>query len=200
MRASDTRKSVNWTKETCIICKQEFMKPKYFYYNICSKCDVIPSKAPSKWALKNSDLYKETIKHFNNKCAYCGENEIEQVEHFIPVRLGGKTNPLNCVPTCRKCNNRKYTMGENLPGYKKVEEYLEGLKKLYPNGYDMRKISKPKTINITYEEVNFAVDIIKKAQIYVDRNDNKLSKYITDKLNIKSSWKTEKKKLFGFLT
>jgi 5-methylcytosine-specific restriction endonuclease McrA len=43
----------------------------------------------------------------NNSCAYC-ETEARFVElefdHFIPIKLGGKTEPSNMLPACPNCN------------------------------------------------------------------------------------------------
>lgn len=44
---------------------------------------------------------------FDNRCAYCGVeidfNELE-FDHFVPVVLGGITDPSNMVPSCWQCN------------------------------------------------------------------------------------------------
>jgi 5-methylcytosine-specific restriction protein A len=29
------------------------------------------------------------------------------MDHILPVVRGGKSNQSNCVPACKKCNNRK---------------------------------------------------------------------------------------------
>lgn len=47
---------------------------------------------------------------FDGCCAYCkGPMEFPAVEfdHFIPVKLGGKTHPSNMLPTCKSCNRSK---------------------------------------------------------------------------------------------
>jgi len=40
-------------------------------------------------------------------CAYCKTqatlNELE-FDHFIPINSGGKTEPSNMLPACKKCN------------------------------------------------------------------------------------------------
>lgn len=45
---------------------------------------------------------------FDKKCAYCGVGlEFIKLEfdHFIPVSIGGKTEPKNMLPCCRECNH-----------------------------------------------------------------------------------------------
>lgn len=45
--------------------------------------------------------------HFNNLCAYCGENLGLHIDHFIPIYLGGPDALGNIVPCCIKCNSSK---------------------------------------------------------------------------------------------
>jgi len=52
--------------------------------------------------------WKETLKHFNNECAYCGDkNNNLQKEHVIPVSKGGGYVKTNIVPACPSCNMSK---------------------------------------------------------------------------------------------
>lgn len=39
-------------------------------------------------------------------CAYCPA-PADTIDHVLPVALGGRTTPDNCVPACRSCNSRK---------------------------------------------------------------------------------------------
>lgn len=43
----------------------------------------------------------------NHACAYCGTPtpfDVIEFDHFIPVKLGGKTEVKNMLPVCMKCN------------------------------------------------------------------------------------------------
>jgi 5-methylcytosine-specific restriction endonuclease McrA len=40
-------------------------------------------------------------------CAYCGATEDLQVDHFIPISLGGTNDLSNFVPACVSCNASK---------------------------------------------------------------------------------------------
>jgi len=41
-------------------------------------------------------------------CLYCGSDNCDLVmDHFVPVRLGGRTEMGNLLPCCRSCNGRK---------------------------------------------------------------------------------------------
>lgn len=41
-------------------------------------------------------------------CAYCGSNRDPiEMDHFLPIDLGGADAPGNIVPACRKCNRLK---------------------------------------------------------------------------------------------
>jgi 5-methylcytosine-specific restriction endonuclease McrA len=39
-------------------------------------------------------------------CAYC-DKPAKTLDHFIPVSMGGRTEPGNLVPACKSCNSRK---------------------------------------------------------------------------------------------
>lgn len=43
-----------------------------------------------------------------NSCLYCGEKDCNMVmDHFVPVRLGGRTEAGNLLPCCQICNASK---------------------------------------------------------------------------------------------
>lgn len=45
-------------------------------------------------------------------CFYCKMKKIEEIDHFIPLKMGGTNYPDNLRATCRSCNRRK---GAKLP-------------------------------------------------------------------------------------
>ncbi len=51
--------------------------------------------------------WKETLKHFDYKCAYCKIQPVQTFDHVVPVDRGGLTSIDNLVPSCRFCNKRK---------------------------------------------------------------------------------------------
>lgn len=56
----------------------------------------------------DSDCEARAYLMFHERCGYCGEPtpflSIE-FDHFIPISLGGKTEPKNMVPCCKVCNH-----------------------------------------------------------------------------------------------
>lgn len=55
--------------------------------------------------------WEETLRKFDNRCAYC-DVELTEVhqEHFVPVALGGGYTKNNIVPSCPECNaDKKHT-------------------------------------------------------------------------------------------
>lgn len=81
---------------------------------------LLPSTlTPSQW---------ESIKlHFNNKCAYCGQEKPLEQEHFIAMsKLGGYTNN-NIICACRSCNASKNNKSfeEWYPKYKYYSKQRE---------------------------------------------------------------------------
>jgi len=51
--------------------------------------------------------WEDTKLHFNNKCAYCGEEKPLAQEHFIPLSKGGDYTAKNVIPSCKSCNSSK---------------------------------------------------------------------------------------------
>ena len=50
----------------------------------------------------------ESIKvHFNNKCAYCGQEKKLTIEHFVAIRNLGEGSINNVIPVCKNCNCSK---------------------------------------------------------------------------------------------
>lgn len=49
------------------------------------------------------------LKRDNFLCQYCGEKvgKNATIDHVIPISRGGKTDYLNCVTSCGKCNSMK---------------------------------------------------------------------------------------------
>ena len=48
----------------------------------------------------------DTLNRLDWHCAYCG-GPYEELEHWIPINLGGGTTAGNCIPSCESCNRRK---------------------------------------------------------------------------------------------
>ena len=91
---------------------------------------------------------------FDGKCPY-SETKIGEkdwhLEHIIPVKMGGTTDPWNCIPVCGACNLSKGSdhlldwWDEN---YKPEEEYK--LEKIFV--YLIKVLSKDRDIRITTGE------------------------------------------------
>ena len=68
---------------------------------------------------------QQVYEKYGGHCAYCGK-EIEikdmQVDHMIPLRLGGDDEMSNYMPACRQCNH--YKRGNSLEGFRKMIELI----------------------------------------------------------------------------
>ena len=57
------------------------------------------------------EQWENKLKEYNYCCAYChqllGDNTT--ADHVIPISRGGTNFIENIVPSCKKCNSRKYT-------------------------------------------------------------------------------------------
>lgn len=81
---------------------------------------------------------RERIKLAALKCPYCGFGEIKDLDHHIPKSSYKALSiyPLNLVPTCHPCNNKKRTIAGDLPNAQFFHTYLDSLssvKFLYAN-------------------------------------------------------------------
>lgn len=73
--------------------------------NTWRKQKAIKSDAYVSWTREDEIKAYEA---FNRKCAYCGiEVDFLKLEfdHYIPIALGGKTEPKNMLPCCSVCNH-----------------------------------------------------------------------------------------------
>ena len=65
----------------------------------CPPKELLNKKKYRKFTQSAMDYFKG--------CAYCGDlNQIEE-DHFIPISLGGTNATNNIVPSCRHCNRKK---------------------------------------------------------------------------------------------
>lgn len=73
---------------------------------------------------------EERIEVYNKcqgHCAYCGKEiayQDMQVDHMIPLRIGGEDDIENLLPSCRSCNHYKATL--DVEGFR---NYLSGVHK-----------------------------------------------------------------------
>lgn len=57
---------------------------------------------PKKWWDALLEVFEDGV------CIYCGERGHKlTMDHFMPVKLGGRTEIGNLVPCCKSCNSRK---------------------------------------------------------------------------------------------
>lgn len=53
------------------------------------------------------DEWRKCLVHFNNSCAYCGDQAKLEQEHFVAVNNGGGYTKDNILPSCLRCNRSK---------------------------------------------------------------------------------------------
>ncbi|MCR1985055.1 HNH endonuclease [Blautia coccoides] len=66
--------------------------------------------------LERHEIYDKCQGH----CAYCGcelKYEDMQVDHMIPLKIGGTDEMSNMLPSCRSCNHYKATF--DVEGYRR---------------------------------------------------------------------------------
>lgn len=49
----------------------------------------------------------DVIRTYGNHCAYCPTGEFEELDHKVPVCLGGPHTLANVRPSCKECNSLK---------------------------------------------------------------------------------------------
>lgn len=53
------------------------------------------------------DEWEHICKTYNYRCAYCGKKTKLEMDHVVPISLGGPTTKENILPACRSCNSSK---------------------------------------------------------------------------------------------
>ena len=86
-------------------------KIKIYYNNHKENYVIYTQNRNAKIKKLGNNLSKEQwdkIKNdFDNKCAYCGNENRLTVEHFIPVTENGELSVNNIIPVCQSCNSSK---------------------------------------------------------------------------------------------
>lgn len=72
--------------------------------------EIIVSPKNSRFKKNVRFDYDSILSRDNFTCAYCGEKHKYHklsVDHIIPRQKGGKDSWLNCITSCKICNNKK---------------------------------------------------------------------------------------------
>lgn len=67
----------------------------------------------------------QVYEKYGGCCAYCGKPlsiDEMQVDHKVPLRLGGEDGMGNYMPSCRMCNH--YKGGNSLEGFRRMVEAI----------------------------------------------------------------------------
>jgi 5-methylcytosine-specific restriction endonuclease McrA len=118
----DTKSSARMKDLPCVLCKKiyrcgdgpctGFCHDCYYTKDgmfVVSKLSINRSrarKAGLPYTLTLREWYS-TLDDFSRLCAYCSEASYVDIEHFIPIVLGGGTTKNNCIPACTSCNHKK---------------------------------------------------------------------------------------------
>ena len=95
-------------------------------------------------------------------CAYCGVVlglDGFQVDHVVPLRLGGKDEIENMLPACRSCNH--YKRGNSLEGWRRMLEQTPEV--LRRDSYTYRQAVKFGLVMPTPKKVKFYFERLEEA-------------------------------------
>lgn len=94
--------------------------PRVIVQHLCSRCysrkyDALMQVNSAKLKAKKYgapatltwEEWLETKEHFDFRCVYCGGDNAEALDHFVPLTSGGASSKDNCVPACKPCNSKK---------------------------------------------------------------------------------------------
>lgn len=85
------------------------------------------------------DHYKSKLfALFDNKCFKCGSTERLDIDHHIPIKLGGHLVPGNLVALCKLCNNNKH---DRLPDEFYAPDELKALEPLLVKERELLKFN-----------------------------------------------------------
>ena len=80
-------------------------------FNNLDKVRLSRKRRKNKWKELKADLtlqdWEYAKDYFGNACAYCGEKQELEQDHFVPVSKGGEYTKANIIPSCRSCNASK---------------------------------------------------------------------------------------------
>lgn len=65
---------------------------------------AIKANLPANFTAEQWEVCK---RHFNNRCAYCGEEKKLVQDHFVALSKGGSYTSENIIPSCQRCNSSK---------------------------------------------------------------------------------------------
>ena len=54
-----------------------------------------------------AEQWESTLEYFGYQCAYCGQKEDLEQDHFVPLCMGGGYTVGNIIPACPSCNSSK---------------------------------------------------------------------------------------------
>lgn len=110
-----------------LIDKNEFIKCLNEFNRRKHRTNIHAQKQRHKTLNFDGMTYEEwdnTLKYFNNRCAYCGSDEKLTYDHVHPFIKGGDFFVGNIIPACRKCNSSKGASSME-EWYKSKEFYSE---------------------------------------------------------------------------
>lgn len=58
-------------------------------------------------ALRKKVIWRELVKEFHGRCAYCGFRRRLNPDHVHPLSRGGRDSIYNVLPACDQCNGKK---------------------------------------------------------------------------------------------
>ena len=117
-----TCSKVRYKELPCVLCKTMYFCGDGPCTGLCSPClytnkgtNIISNLSMQRSRARDLGLpysltlreWYATLEHFNYLCAYCENASHKEMEHFIPLVLGGGTAKSNCVPACGACNRKK---------------------------------------------------------------------------------------------
>lgn len=109
-----------WRK-VCTLCSAGYYaQSAAIAHSLCDNC-ATPELVYESRRIRNntqrtqqgtrSDLtlaeWVQTLQDFSRQCAYCQTRPYTEMDHFIPIKLGGETSARNVVPACTSCNSHK---------------------------------------------------------------------------------------------
>ena len=131
---------------------------------------IVKSRVNSQLKISNGILTEQDLKnaylYFDGLCPYSDTPISDRdwhIEHIIPVKMGGTTDPWNCIPVCAPCNLSKG--GKHLLDWwhlrhKPEEEYK--LEKIFT--YILEELNKPRNYQITTKDQELISKLLKEEQ------------------------------------
>ena len=88
----------------CSSCETDLVYPPAKYCATCTPLKAWQGAGRGRGGRTWSRLREEILERDDYRCYECGQDGCTQVDHIVPVSLGGTNDPENLAAICKPCH------------------------------------------------------------------------------------------------